>query len=40
LSQMQDLEREHKTLMKIVAMKYNSNIPDKVFTREYMKSGN
>lgn len=39
LSEMHDLKREHKTLLKIDSMKYNSNIPDKVFTREYMKEG-
>lgn len=40
MSEMQDLKRKHRTLMKTVSMKYNSNIPDKVFTREYMKEGN
>jgi outer membrane lipoprotein-sorting protein len=38
-SEMRDLKREHKTLMRITGIKYNSNIPDSVFTTRYLEEG-
>jgi outer membrane lipoprotein-sorting protein len=38
-SEMRDLKREHRTLMRISGIKYNSNIPDSVFTRRYLQEG-
>lgn len=38
-SEMQDLKRKHRTLMRISEIKYNRGIPDRVFTREYMMHG-
>jgi hypothetical protein len=35
-SEMSDLKRNRQTLMKIERIEYNSNIPDKVFTRRYL----
>ena len=37
-SEMHDLEREHRTLMRTVGIKYNSGIPDRVFTRRYLET--
>ncbi len=39
-TEMQDLERESRTLMRITDIKYNQGIPDRVFTKEYMQHGN
>jgi len=36
-SEMHDLERKHRTLMKTAAIKYNGGIPDKVFTTRYLQ---
>ena len=37
-SEIRDLKRKHRTLMKTDAIRYNRGIPDKVFTRRYLKS--
>jgi len=36
--EMHDFKRKHRTLMKIDAIRYNRGIPDKVFTRRYLKN--
>lgn len=38
-TEMQDLRRNHRTYMRIVEIHYNSGIPDRVFTKEYMMHG-
>jgi outer membrane lipoprotein-sorting protein len=35
-AEMQDLEREHRTLMRTTDITYNAGIPDRVFTQGYM----
>jgi len=35
-SEMQDLERDHRTLMRTNEITYNTGIPDRVFTQGYM----
>ncbi|MDY7039219.1 MAG: outer membrane lipoprotein-sorting protein, partial [Thermodesulfobacteriota bacterium] len=37
-SEMRDFKRKHRTFMKTDAIRYNRGIPDKVFTRRYLKS--
>jgi hypothetical protein len=36
-SEMKDLKRHHRTYMRIDAIQYNRGIPDRIFTRGYMK---
>lgn len=38
-TEMQDLKRKSRTLMRISEIKYNRGIPDRVFTKEYMMHG-
>ena len=38
-AEMQDLRKRHRTLMRIDDIQYNTGIPDRVFTKEYMKHG-
>ncbi|MFH0725670.1 MAG: outer membrane lipoprotein-sorting protein [Pseudomonadota bacterium] len=35
-SEMEDLDRNHRTLMKTTDIRYNTDIPDRVFTEGYM----
>jgi Outer membrane lipoprotein-sorting protein len=37
-SEMRDLRRKHRTYMKTEAIQYNRGIPDRIFTRGYMKN--
>jgi len=39
-TEMQDMKRKSRTLMRIDEIRYNRGIPDRVFTREYLKHGN
>ena len=36
-SEMRDVRRDHRTLMKTDTIKYNTNIPDRIFTRRYLE---
>ncbi len=36
-AEMNDLKKEHRTLMKTDEVQYNRNVPDEVFTKGYMK---
>jgi len=36
-AEMNDLKKEHRTLMKTDEIQYNCNVPDEVFTKGYMK---
>ncbi len=36
-AEMKDLKKKHRTLMKTDDIKYNTNVPDEVFTKGYMK---
>lgn len=36
-AEMNDLKKEHRTLMKTDEIQYNRNVPDEVFTKGYMK---
>ena len=37
-SEMRDVRRDHRTLMKTDTIKYNTNIPDRIFTRRYLEN--
>lgn len=37
-SEMRSLHRDHRTLMKTDTIQYNTNIPDRVFTRRYLEN--
>lgn len=37
-SELHDVQRDHRTLMKIDTIKYNTNIPDRIFTRRYLEN--
>lgn len=39
-SEMNDLERKHRTMMKISEIRYNSGVADRVFTKNYMLHSN
>jgi outer membrane lipoprotein-sorting protein len=38
-TEMQDLKKDRRTLMRISEIRYNRGIPDRVFTKEYMMHG-
>lgn len=37
-SEMKSFKRQHRTLMKTDSIKYNTNIPDRIFTRRYLEN--
>ena len=37
-SEMRNLQRKHRTFMKTDTIKYNTNIPDRIFTRRYLEN--
>ncbi|MBT8342201.1 MAG: outer membrane lipoprotein-sorting protein [Desulfatitalea sp.] len=38
-SEMQDLKRRSRTILRITQVKYNKGIPDHIFSKEYMRHG-